>query len=130
MEIAECWARVSPANRLKVGAVLVKDGRIISSAYNGTPAGYFTNNCEDENNKTIPQVLHAESNAITKVAKSTESSVGSTLFITHSPCFECAKLIIQAGIVEVVFRTKYTTVPYEPIKELLIDCGVKVKWII
>jgi dCMP deaminase len=89
-----------------VGAILVKDKMIISDGYNGTPAG-FENVCEDENGVTKPYVLHAEANAITKVAKSSNSSDGSTLYVTASPCIECAKLIIQAGIKRVVYHDEY-----------------------
>jgi dCMP deaminase len=89
-----------------VGALLVKDKMIISDGYNGTPSG-FENVCEDENNKTKPYVLHAEANAITKVAKSNNSSEGATLYVTSSPCLECSKLIIQAGIKRVVFSESY-----------------------
>jgi len=89
-----------------VGALLVKNKMIISDGYNGTPSG-FENNCEDENNRTKPYVLHAEANAITKVAKSGNSSEGATLYVTSSPCLECSKLIIQAGIRRVVFTENY-----------------------
>jgi dCMP deaminase len=89
-----------------VGALLVKNNRIISDGYNGTPSG-FENICEDGNNRTKPYVLHAEANAITKVARSSNSSEGATLYVTSSPCIECAKLIIQAGIKRVVYGEKY-----------------------
>jgi dCMP deaminase len=98
------WARLSTARRRKVGCLIVKNGQIISDGYNGTPKG-FDNNCEDEVNDklvTKPIVLHAESNAISKLAKSNNSSDGATLYVTCSPCFECSKLIIQAGIKRVV----------------------------
>ena len=104
--MARVWASNSYCNRRQVGALLVKDKMIISDGYNGTPSG-FENECEDENGSTKPYVLHAEANAITKVAKSNNSSEGSTLYITASPCMECAKLIIQAGIIRVVFQEKY-----------------------
>ena len=104
--MARIWAENSYCKRRQVGALLVKDKMIISDGYNGTPSG-FENECEDENNVSKPYVLHAEANAITKVAKSNNSSEGSTLYITTSPCMECAKLIIQAGIVRVVFSEKY-----------------------
>ena len=104
--MARIWAGNSYCKRRQVGALLVKDKMIISDGYNGTPSG-FENECEDENNNTKPYVLHAEANAITKVAKSNNSSEGSTLYITTSPCLECAKLIIQAGITRVVFTDKY-----------------------
>ena len=106
LEMARIWATNSYCKRRQVGALLVKDKMIISDGYNGTPSG-FENECEDENNITKPYVLHAEANAITKVAKSNNSSEGSTLYITTSPCIECAKLIIQAGITRVVFSEKY-----------------------
>lgn len=104
--MARIWATNSYCKRRQVGALLVKNKMIISDGYNGTPSG-FENKCEDENNITKPYVLHAEANAITKVAKSNNSSEGSTLYITTSPCIECAKLIIQAGIARVVFSEKY-----------------------
>ena len=106
LKMARIWATNSYCIRRQVGALLVKDKMIISDGYNGTPSG-FENKCEDENDLTKPYVLHAEANAITKVAKSNNSSDGSTLYITTSPCMECAKLIIQAGIVRVVFEEKY-----------------------
>jgi dCMP deaminase len=106
LEMASIWAKNSYCKRRQVGALIVKDRMIISDGYNGTPAG-FENVCEDENNKTKPYVLHAEANAITKVAKSNNSSDGATLYITTSPCMECAKLIIQAGIRRVVFCDSY-----------------------
>ena len=106
LQMARIWATNSYCRRRQVGALLVKDKMIISDGYNGTPAG-FENYCEDENNDTKPYVLHAEANAITKVAKSNNSSEGSTLYITTSPCMECSKLIIQAGISRVVFIEKY-----------------------
>jgi len=106
LEMAEVWAQNSYCKRRKVGALLVKDRTIISDGYNGTPAG-FENICEDENGVTKPYVLHAEANAITKVAKSGNSSEGATLYVTASPCAECAKLIIQAGIRRVVYRDAY-----------------------
>jgi dCMP deaminase len=104
--MASIWSKNSYCKRLQVGALIVKDKMIISDGYNGTPAG-FENVCEDENNQTKPYVLHAEANAITKVAKSGNNSCGATLYVTVSPCIECAKLIIQAGIVRVVFGFKY-----------------------
>lgn len=106
LRMAAIWAENSYCERRKVGALLVKDKMIISDGYNGTPAG-FENVCEDENGVTKPYVLHAEANAITKVARSNNSSEGSTLYITASPCVECAKLIIQAGITRVVFSELY-----------------------
>lgn len=106
LRMARIWAENSYCERRKVGALLVKDRAIISDGYNGTPCG-FENICENEDNKTKPYVLHAEANAITKVAKSNNNSEGSTLYITASPCMECSKLIIQAGIKRVVFSELY-----------------------
>ncbi len=106
LRMAHIWAENSYCERRKVGAIIVKDKMIISDGYNGTPSG-FENVCEDENKTTKPYVLHAEANAITKVAKSNNSSEGATLYVTTSPCMECSKLIIQAGIKRVVFDEKY-----------------------
>ncbi|MCK9310869.1 MAG: dCMP deaminase family protein [Bacteroidales bacterium] len=106
MRMAQIWAENSYCLRRQVGALLVKDKMIISDGYNGTPSG-FENICEDEYNKTKPYVLHAEANAITKVARSNNSSEGATLYVTASPCIECAKLIIQAGIIRVVYGELY-----------------------
>lgn len=106
LEMAGIWAQNSYCKRRQVGALIVKEKMIISDGYNGTPSG-FENICEDENGLTKPYVLHAEANAITKVAKSGNSSDGSTLYVTASPCVECAKLIIQAGIKRVVYRDPY-----------------------
>lgn len=106
MRMARVWAENSYCERRKVGALLVKNNMIISDGYNGTPSG-FENVCEDENNVSKPYVLHAEANAITKVARSNNSSEGSTLYVTASPCVECAKLIIQSGIKRVVFGEHY-----------------------
>ena len=106
LEMAAIWAKNSYCKRRQVGALIVKDRMIISDGYNGTPSG-FENICEDENGITKPYVLHAEANAISKVAKSGNSSEGSTLYVTASPCLECAKLIIQAGIKRVVYRDEY-----------------------
>lgn len=106
MRMAFIWSENSYCKRRKVGALLVKDKMIISDGYNGTPSG-FENICEDENNATKPYVLHAEANAITKVARSNNSSNGATLYVTSSPCIECAKLIIQAGIRRVVYSDAY-----------------------
>ena len=105
LEMAQIWAQNSYCKRRKVGALLVKDRMIISDGYNGTPSG-FENICE-EDGVTKPYVLHAEANAITKVAKSGNSSDGATLYVTASPCLECAKLIIQSGIKRVVYRDAY-----------------------
>ena len=106
MRMAFIWAENSYCKRRKVGALLVKDKMIISDGYNGTPSG-FENICGDENDVTKPYVLHAEANAITKVARSNNSSEGATLYVTSSPCIECAKLIIQAGIKRVVYSDAY-----------------------
>ena len=106
LEMAAIWAKNSYCKRRQVGALLVKDKMIISDGFNGTPAG-FENQCEDENDVTKPYVLHAEANAITIVAKSGNSSEGATLYITTSPCIECAKLIIQSGIERVVYSEEY-----------------------
>ncbi len=106
MRMAMIWAENSYCQRRKVGALLVKDKMIISDGYNGTPAG-FENNCEDDTNTSKPYVLHAEANAITKIACSNNSSQGATLYVTASPCMECAKLIIQSGIRRVVYAEKY-----------------------
>ena len=106
MEMASVWARNSYCKRRQVGALIVKDRMIISDGFNGTPSG-FENICEDENGVTKPYVLHAEANAITKVAKSGNNSDGSTLYVTSSPCLECSKLIIQSGIKRVVYQEEY-----------------------
>lgn len=106
MRMAQIWAENSYCIRRKVGAILVKDQMIISDGYNGTPSG-FENICEDDNNVSKPYVLHAEANAISKVARSHNNSQDATLYVTASPCIECAKLIIQAGIKRVVYGEKY-----------------------
>ena len=106
LQMAAIWAQNSYCKRRQVGALIVKDRMIISDGYNGTPSG-FENICEDENGVTKPYVLHAEANAISKVAKSGNSAEGATLYITASPCMECAKLIIQSGIRRVVYRDEY-----------------------
>ena len=106
LEMAQVWAKNSYCKRRQVGALIVKDRMIISDGYNGTPSG-FENVGEDENGITKPYVLHAEANAISKVAKSGNSSEGATLYVTASPCMECAKLIIQAGIKRVVYMDEY-----------------------
>ena len=106
LRIAREWAKLSYCERKKVGAIIVKDNMIISDGYNGTPSGYV-NCCEDEQGETQWYVLHAEANAILKVAKSTQSAKGATLYITLSPCKECSKLIIQSGITRVVFHSAY-----------------------
>lgn len=106
LRMARIWSENSYCRRRKVGALIVKDKMIISDGYNGTPSG-FPNVCEDDSDVTFPYVLHAEANAITKVARSNNSSDGSTLYVTASPCMECAKLIIQSGIRRVVFSDLY-----------------------
>lgn len=106
LRMATIWAENSYCRRRQVGAIIVKDKMIISDGFNGTPSG-FENVCEDENDTTKPYVLHAEANAITKVARSSNSSDGATLYVTTSPCIECSKLIIQAGIKRVVFNELY-----------------------
>ena len=106
LRMARIWAENSYCRRRQVGALVVKGNMIISDGYNGTPSG-FDNVCEDENGVTHPYVLHAEANAITKLARSSNNSDGSTLYVTASPCIECAKLIIQAGIKRVVYAEKY-----------------------
>ena len=106
LRMARIWAENSYCKRRQVGALLVKDQRIVSDGYNGTPTG-FENVCEDDENRSKPYVLHAEANAIAKVAKSHNSSDGATLYVTASPCIECAKLIIQAGIRRVVYGEMY-----------------------
>jgi dCMP deaminase len=106
LRMAQIWAENSYCKRRQVGALVVKDKMIISDGYNGTPSG-FENVCEDDNNITKPYVLHAEANAITKLARSNNNSNGATIYITASPCIECAKLIIQAGIKRVVYGEHY-----------------------
>lgn len=106
LRMAMEWARLSYCERMQVGALIVKDGIIISDGYNGAPTG-FDNRCEDENNRTHWYILHAEANAITKVARSTNSAQRSTLYLTLSPCKDCSKLILQAGIKRVVYTREY-----------------------
>ena len=106
LRMARIWAENSYGKRRQVGALVVKDKMIISDGFNGTPSG-FENECEDETNATKPYVLHAEANAITKLARSSNNSDGSTLYVTAAPCIECAKLIIQSGIKRVVYAEKY-----------------------
>ena len=106
MRMALIWAENSYCTRRQVGALIVKNKMIISDGYNGTPAG-FENVCEDEHGLTKPYVMHAEPNAITKIARSNNSSEGATMYVTASPCIECAKLIIQSGIKRVVYAEKY-----------------------
>jgi dCMP deaminase len=125
LEMARTWAKNSYCKRRQVGALIVKERMIISDGYNGTPEG-FENVCEDENFITKPYVLHAEANAITKVAKSNNSSDGATLYATTAPCMECSKLIIQSGIRRVVFCDNYHT---EQGIELLKRAGIEVVYI-
>lgn len=128
LKIAKIWAECSSANKLKVGAIIVKDLTIISDGYNGTLAG-FNNTCEDENGKTYPHVLHAEANAILKLAKSTQSSINATIFITVPPCLECAKLIIQAGIKRVVYGSTWDKEKTKAGIELLYKAGLIINFI-
>ena len=125
IRMASVWAENSYCTRRQVGALIVKDKMIISDGYNGTPSG-FENICEDENNVTKPYVLHAEANAITKIARSSNSSNGATMYVTASPCIECAKLILQAGIKRVVYSEKYRL---EDGLNLLKRAGVEVIYI-
>ena len=125
IKMALILAENSYCKRRKVGALIVKEKMIISDGYNGTPAG-FENICEDEDNHTFPYVLHAEANAITKVARSNNSSEGATLYVTSSPCIECAKLIIQAGIRRVVFSEHYRL--HDGI-DLLEQAGIQVDFV-
>lgn len=106
LRMASIWAENSYCQRRQVGALIVKDNMIISDGFNGTPSG-FENVCEDEHGTTKPYVLHAEANAITKIARSGNNSDGATLYVTDSPCIECSKLIIQAGIRRVIYGRKY-----------------------
>ncbi len=125
LRMARIWAENSYCKRRQVGALVVKDKMIISDGYNGTPSG-FENICEDESGVTKPYVLHAEANAITKLARSGNNSEGSTLYVTASPCIECAKLIIQAGIRRVVYAEKYRLTDGI---DLLTRAGVEVDYI-
>jgi dCMP deaminase len=122
-EIANMTANLSTANKLKVGCVITKDNRILSIGYNGTPSGW-SNECE-EDGKTKPEVLHAEANALMKLCRSTESSDGATLYVTHYPCIECAKLIYQSGIKEVYYINDYEASKGSG-KEFLFKAGVNV----
>ena len=122
IRMATIWAENSYCKRRQVGALIVKDKMIISDGYNGTPSG-FENVCEDDNNVTKPYVLHAEANAITKIARSNNSSDGATMYVTTSPCIECSKLIIQAGIKRVVYSEKYRL---EDGIELLKRAGIEI----
>ncbi|MBO4850808.1 MAG: dCMP deaminase family protein [Prevotella sp.] len=125
LRMARIWSENSYCTRRKVGALVVKDKMVISDGYNGTPSG-FENVCEDENNVTKPYVLHAEANAITKLARSNNNSDGSTLYVTASPCMECSKLIIQAGIRRVVYGEEYRLADG---LELLRRANIEVKYI-
>ena len=125
IRMASIWAENSYCQRRQVGALIVKDTMMSSDGYNGTPSG-FENVCEDENNVTKPYVLHAEANAITKIARSNNSSNGATMYVTASPCIECSKLIIQAGIKRVVYSEKYRL---EDGIELLKRAGIEVVFI-
>jgi dCMP deaminase len=134
MDVAERFAQLSSARRLHVGAIVVKDDRIISIGYNGMPSGW-DNNCEDvipnysdgtTSLKTKPEVLHAETNAIAKLAKSNESGMGATMFITHAPCLDCAKLIYQSGIGSVLYKNSYRDTSGV---EFLEQSGIEVKQI-
>ena len=125
MKMARIWAENSYCVRRQVGALIVRDKMIISDGYNGTPSG-FENICEDETGKTKPYVLHAEANAITKIARSNNSSEGATMYVTASPCIECAKLIIQAGIRRVVYSEKYRL---EDGLDLLRKAGIEVVYV-
>ena len=124
LRMARIWAENSYCRRRQVGALVVKDKMIISDGYNGTPSG-FENICEDESGTTLPYVLHAEANAITKLARSSNNSDGATLYVTASPCIECSKLIIQAGIRRVVYAEKYRLTDGV---DLLKKAGVKVEY--
>ena len=124
LRMARIWAENSYCQRRKVGALVVKDKMIISDGYNGTPSG-FPNVCESEENTTFPYVLHAEANAITKLARSSNNSDGSTLYVTAAPCIECAKLIIQSGIKRVGYAEKYRL---EDGIALLRKAGVEVEY--
>ena len=125
LEMARIWAQNSYCQRRQVGALVVKNGMIISDGYNGTPSG-FENICEDDNGITKPYVLHAEANAITKLARSNNNSDGATIYITASPCIECAKLIIQSGIKRVVYGEKYRLTDGI---ELLERAGIEVEYL-
>ena len=126
MQVAEIYSKLSTAKRLQVGSIIVKDDRIISIGYNGTPSGW-DNNCEDKCEsglKTKSEVIHAESNSISKLAKSHESGDGASIFITHAPCLNCAKMIYQAGIKEVYYKNTYKS---EDGLEFLKKCGIYIE---
>ena len=124
LRMARIWAENSYCRRRQVGALVVQDKMLISDGYNGTPSG-FENICEDESGTTFPYVLHAEANAITKLARSSNNSDGATLYVTASPCIECSKLIIQAGIRRVVYAEKYRLTDGV---DLLEKAGIKVEY--
>jgi len=125
LKMAKIWAENSHCKRSQVGCLIVNNRQIISDGYNGTPSG-FSNECEDCDNNTLPTVLHAEANAITKIAKSTNSAEGSTLYVTLSPCFDCAKLIIQAGIKRIVYSEVYRKTDSFKLFE---EAGIEIKQI-
>lgn len=125
IKVAEIYASLSTAKRLQVGAIVVKDNRVISIGYNGMPSGW-DNNCEDVDFKTRPEVLHAETNAIAKLARSNENGLNATMFITHAPCLDCAKLIYQSGISNVYYRNAYRE---STGVEFLLKSGVEVEQI-
>ena len=122
LRMAQEWSTLSCCSRKKVGAIIVKDGMIISDGFNGTPTG-FPNHCEDPDGNTYWYVLHAEANAILKVARSSQSTENSTLYITYSPCKECSKLIIQSGIKRVFYAEEYRDISG---LKILRECGVEV----
>jgi dCMP deaminase len=123
--MAQVWATNSHCKRSQVGCLVVKDKTIVSDGYNGTPTG-FPNICEDENNQTLSSVLHAEANAITKLAMNTVTSSGSTMYVTLSPCFDCSKLIIQSGIKRIVFSELYRKIDS---LDLLNQAGIEIIYI-
>jgi dCMP deaminase len=125
LKMAKIWAENSHCKRSQVECLIVNNRQIISDGYNGTPSG-FSNECEDCDNNTLPTVLHAEANAITKIAKSTNSAEGSTLYVTLSPCFDCAKLIIQAGIKRIVYSEVYRKTDSFKLFE---EAGIEIKQI-
>ena len=122
MDVAERFAQLSSAKKLKVGAIIVKGDTIVSIGYNGTPSGW-SNKCEDKEGQTVPEVIHAEANAVAKLAKSCVSGEGSTMFVTHAPCIHCAKIIYGAGIDRVYYKNVYRD--DEGIK-FLKKCGITV----
>jgi dCMP deaminase len=122
LEVAKVFANVSYAKRLKVGAVIVKDNRILSTGFNGTPAGW-DNSCEDENDKTKSEVIHAEENSILKLARDGESGKDATMILTHSPCINCSRMIYSTGIKEVYYKDEYRS---NDGIEFLNKCGIKV----